>query len=336
MRGKIFLTILMLAATCGMATDEELLEKFAECAERGQLEECIARNHTFNVESATLGGFVWWRTYVSNGWLLQINRLSGWWRILDANHVRRARGTSMAQLRHLLNDRPTSVMMNYLDRGFHFSRTAAKFPNGRCVVLLHGWGVRASSMQELANELSDNGYDVYNYDYPSSKLGIDGHAQAFLTSYRILRSALPTDAELYFLTHSMGALLLRGALSNMTLQECRQIRRIVMLGPPNRGSSLAYFAVLPLVSDFNASLADMMPNEASYVSNLKEPPYMPPVGIIAGNMDGKVSIDSTRLPDALTGEHIVVSSTHPGLRKPKNVLQHVLDFFETGAFKRHY
>jgi len=211
------------AVSVTMAFETDLLDVFLRSAESGRLEACIARNHTLNVEFGTLGGPVWWETYEANGWKLQVNKLSGWWRILNSEGVRVARGTTSRQLKNLLDDRPSSVFVNYLDEGFRFSRTGAIAPSGKYAILIHGWGVRSSSMQELADELAKNGYDAFNYDYPTAKLDIEGHADAFLKCYRELLATLPPDADVYFLTHSMGALVLRGALSNMSLPECRQI-----------------------------------------------------------------------------------------------------------------
>ncbi|MBR4222350.1 MAG: hypothetical protein IKR81_14405, partial [Victivallales bacterium] len=104
---------------------------------------------------------------------------------------------------------------------------------------------------------------------------------------------------------------------------------IVMLGPPNHGSYLAYLGKLPFVEDINESLKDMTPEPDSHTMTIPAPPCLPPVCIIAGKYDGKVPLDKTHLPDNAEKKHIVVSSTHPGLRNPENVLQHILEFFNT-------
>ena len=133
----------------------------------------------------------------------------------------------------------------------------------------------------------------------------------------------------------MGGLILRGALAEMTLAEAKRIRAIVMLGPPNQGSGLAYLGKIPGVRTVNASLKDMTPEEDSYTMNIPPPVWLPPVGIIAGRHDGKVSLDSTRLPSPLEHEHVVVDSTHPGLREPEKVLSEVLLFFRKREFSRN-
>ena len=311
---------------------QELVLKFKELASSGELPQVLKNNATFNIDFPTLGGEVFWKSYSCNGWKLQFNVISGWWRILDENDVRIARGTKTEQLAALLNDRPTSIFNNYMDSGCRFSNTSAIMQSGCAVILIHGWGVRAYSMQALADALAQNGYDAYNYDYPTSKCSLERHCQIFLGRFRELLQTLPANEKIYLLTHSMGGLVLRGAMANMSEAECRRISAIVMLGPPNRGSLLAYLGKAPIVADFNQSLKDMTPDEDSFVSNIAAPPWLPPVGIIAGRHDGKVSLENTRLPEPLPYKHTIVDCSHPGLREPKNVLQQILSFYCTSSF----
>ena len=310
----------------------ELIQLFREKVRSGELPSLLEAHKTFNVPFSTLGGSVFWTTHEEGGWKLQFNDLSDWWRILDASDVRFARGTTLKQLRNLLEGRPISVALNYADKGYCFGKTTAKVSTGRSVILIHGWGVRASSMQKLADALAEEGFDAYNYDYPSAKASIAVQVEHFLEKYRELISQLSETEKIYFLTHSMGGLILRGAMAQMTLAEAQRIQAIVMLGPPNRGSALAYLGKIPAVKDVNASLEDMIPEMDSYVMNIPAPVWLPPVGIIAGNRDGKVTVESTHLPESQPHKHIIVKSTHPGLRNPAKVLPSVLKFFREQCF----
>ena len=311
---------------------KDIRQLFRILAQNGQLAERLDAHSTLNVPAPTFGGPVFWETEESNGWKLQFNKCSGWWRILDKNDVRVARGTSEEQLKNLLADKPTSLLQNYFDEGFRFSKTPARRQAGKCVILIHGWGVRSISMQQLADGMSENGYDAYIYDYPTAECHITRHTEIFLEKYRKLVAAFPANEEIYFLTHSMGGLILRDAMSRMTEAECRRISAIVMLGPPNRGSGLAYFGKLPGAESINASLGDMTPDDDSYVMKIPSPAWMPPTGIIAGRNDGKVAVENTHLPSGLSYRHIVVDSDHPGLRNPSNTLKHILSFFDKHAF----
>lgn len=314
--------------------NSRLISQFNELAESGRLPAILADSGTANLEFPTFGGHVFWETHEAKGWKLQFNSISGWWRILDNNNMRVARGTSPEQLKSLLNNRPTSILTNYLDKGFRFAKTPAVGKStGQTVVLIHGWGVRARSMQELADSLAQHGYDAYSYDYPSSKCTLSEHCRLFLEQFRELLHALSPEEKIHVLTHSMGGLILRGAMAEMSSGECQRLSAIVMLGPPNRGSHLAYFGKMPLVSEINASLQDMTPSDDSFVSTIPAPPWLPPVGIIAGKYDGKVAMEDTWLPEPLPCSHTVVNCTHPGLRKPSHVLSLILQYFETLTFE---
>lgn len=227
------------------------------------------------------------------------------------------------------------TLTNYFERGYRFHKIESVAPSckrgTKAVFLVHGWGVRAVAMARLASALADEGFTVYNYDYPTSKRNIEAHAETFLSLYRRILST-ENLAEACFVTHSMGGILLRAALAQMSEAECRRVEAIVMLGPPNRGSVLAFFGKSKVARGINASLADMTPTPDSYVRNIPPPPFLPPVGIIAAKFDGKVTLGNTFLPDGLPCERIVVPCTHPGLRNPKYTLAPILAFFRSKSF----
>ncbi len=221
----------------------------------------------------------------------------------------------------------------YFDQGYRFSRTPDAGATGQTVILINGWGVQAYSMQELAEALAKKGFDARNYDYHSSECCITLHVEIFLVHLRKLVKELPQNEKIHILTQSMGGLILRGALARMTSYECQRISSIVMLGPPNKGSLLAYFGAIPTVRKWNASLGDMTPEATSYAMTIPEPAWLPPTGIIAGKNDGKVAVEDTHLPEPLHHEHIVVDCSHPGPRSPVKVLKHILKFFRSAPFK---
>ena len=287
-------------------------------------ERCRTRN-TLNIPFPTAGGHVFWDSYCVNGWKLQENVIFGNWRILDPADERQAWGIDGKQLEAFLNDRPSSDLANYLDKGYAFSHYQGT--KDETAVLIHGWGVRAHSMSRLAKMLHNNGYTVLNYDYPSSEKRIEQHAEIFLELYRREHP----QGKIHFLTHSMGGLILRYALAKMTEAECRAIDSVVMLGPPNRGSLLALFGELDFVKEFNVSLADMVPG--SDALRIPKPPYLPPVGIIAGTNDGKVAVASTGLPDGLPFQRTTVACDHPGLRDPLRTGMLIRQFFQHKTFK---
>ena len=229
------------------------------------------------------------------------------------------------------------IIADFLDGGYRFHRIDPGRPPGisgtKPVFLIHGWGVRGASMVHLARALARAGFTAFNYDYPSSQRNVEDHATVFLELYRRTLRREHIAGKVYFLTHSMGGILLRAAMAKMTAAECRRIEAVVMLGPPNRGSALANLGKIGIVRAFNASLADMTTDADSYVRNIPSPRFLPPVGIVAGRFDGKVSPESTLLPDHPDCRWTIVNCTHPGLRFPRNTLEPTLRFFRDKSFR---
>ena len=305
---------------------QSLQQLFKTLVRENKIAELCRTRSTLNIPFPTAGGAVFWNTYRVNGWKLQENTVFGNWRILDPSDERQAWGISEKQLEAFLNDRPSSDLANYLDEGYAFSHYPGT--KNETAILIHGWGVRAHSMSQHAKMLQKAGYTVLNYDYPSSEKRIEHHAEIFLDLYRRENP----QGKIHFLTHSMGGLLLRYALAKMTEAECRAIDSIVMLGPPNRGSMLALFGELELVKAFNISLADMVPGADAL--KIPKPHFLPPVGIIAGSRDGKVSLESTGLPDGLPFKRITVDCNHPELRDPFRTGMLIRQFFQHKTFKK--
>ncbi|MGL1958893.1 MAG: alpha/beta hydrolase, partial [Colwellia sp.] len=171
-------------------------------------------------------------------------------------------------------------------------------------------------MSEIETVLSDSGYTVVNHDYPSTKATIQ------VLAAKELPKAIgncPTDVTINFVTHSLGGIILRQFLSTDTLIN---IGRVVMLGPPNKGSevvdNLGDWKVFEFV---NGPAGTQLGTEKSSVPNTIGPAHFE-VGIIAGTStvnpilstmlpnpdDGKVSVENTKLEGMK--DHITMAVTH--------------------------
>lgn len=119
--------------------------------------------------------------------------------------------------------RPASPISRSRERGAELARRPL-------VVLLHGLARRHTSMAGMAAHLRRAGWDTWARSYPSRRQPIDALA-AQVTEWLVSAAA---ERPLYAVTHSMGGIVLR----HLTDERLRW-QRIVMLAPPNRGSSLA-------------------------------------------------------------------------------------------------
>ena len=209
-----------------------------------------------------------------------------------------------------------------------------------CVVLLHGLARSDSSMRKLEQALVGNEFRVINVDYPSRDYSVEVLAEKAIAP--ALDQCLP-DAEINFVTHSLGGILVRQYLS---IFEIPGLNRVVMLGPPNQGSE-----VVDKLGDFpgfhfvNGDAGMQLGTaESSIPSRLGRADYN--VGIIAGTSsinwilsllipdadDGKVSVQSTRLEGM--NDHIVMPVTHTFMMRNTEVIAQVVYYLKHGKFER--
>jgi triacylglycerol lipase len=86
-------------------------------------------------------------------------------------------------------------------------------------------------MEPFARALNEHSYTTLNIPYPSARLPI-----AELASHVKLEvETLSSDQPIHFITHSLGAIILRQILAE---EVPWQIGRIIMLAPPNQGSEI--------------------------------------------------------------------------------------------------
>ena len=209
-----------------------------------------------------------------------------------------------------------------------------------CVILLHGLARSDSSMKTMATELHNAGYTVVNYDYPSTQHPVEKLADEAITD---ALSMCPEQATIHFVTHSMGGILVRQYLSQHTLET---LGRVVMLGPPNKGSEVVdTLHNMPGYELINGPAGHQLGTDISSLPNTLGPADFE-LGIIAGTRsinlilstmlpstdDGKVTVENTKL-DGMK-EHITLPVTHPFMMKNKDVIEQVIHFLKSGTFKK--
>ncbi len=142
----------------------------------------------------------------------------------------------------------------------------------------------------------------------------------------------------------MGGILLRQYLYKNQIQN---LGRVVMLGPPNKGSQVVdKLSDMPGFKMLNGPAGMQLGTGKSGITHCLGPANFE-LGIIAGTQslnpilslmlpspnDGKVSVDSTKIEGMK--DHIVMPVTHTFMMTNEKVIQQVLFFLKHGCFE-HY
>jgi hypothetical protein len=279
-----------------------------------------------NLPTATMGGTQFWTDHRWwYGWRLQRNLLTGHWRLIDMHDVRRAWGSREACLAEL-EKRQRLVAPPEIQPDM--------------VVLVHGLMRSTDSMDPVAEAVSKrSGKLPAAFGYASTRAAIDEHASAL----REWVENLPGQPRISFVAHSLGNIVVRRAIA-MWQQDgdprlvLPRLHRMVMLGPPNQGATIARrLAMLRLFETVTGEAGQELGVAWERMQmRLATPPFpfcivagdvsSQPVRnpLVAGESDFVVSVEETRLEGA--AEHVTVPALHSFLMSDEKVLEITLQF----------
>lgn len=208
------------------------------------------------------------------------------------------------------------------------------------VILLHGMCRTSSSMNTMQAALESNGFAVLNVNYPSRTANIAALSTNVIAT-ALADPKLKDVQRIHFVTHSLGGILVRQYLSQY---RDPRISRVVMLGPPNKGSEVVdNLGDTWIFQWLNGPAGPELSTNSNSVPNRLGPVAFE-LGVIAGDYsinrinslmipgpdDGKVSLASTKVEGMK--QHIVLHTAHPFMMKNKGVIANTISFLRTGSF----
>lgn len=212
---------------------------------------------------------------------------------------------------------------------------------GPTVIVLHGLGEGRASMRPIAEHLRATlDATVLLFGYASTSATIEDHGR----SLDAVVAGLPASARISFVGHSLGNLVVRRWMTLAEDRDLARVDRMVMLGPPNRGSDLArrVRGVGILTALAAGAARDLVVDWPTVEPQLAVPPCE--FGIVAGGRgdnsgfsplldgddDAVVRVEETRLEGA--GDFLLVPVHHAAMLRDQRVKRATESFLKSGRF----
>lgn len=199
------------------------------------------------------------------------------------------------------------------------------------VILIHGLFMGGYHFTPMARRLAAAGYLAVEYDYPTRLNGFVGHGKAFRKYLLGFMMDNPLR-RINFVTHSMGAIVLRTALAE-TLPEGfgNRLGRAVLLAPPNHGSPVARLVTgLPgNPGRLWKPIAELSDSPGAAIHRV--PPLTAlPFGVLAARCDHLVPETSNHLDGER--DYRIRPAIHTSLVFGRENTRLVINFLQTGNF----
>lgn len=104
-------------------------------------------------------------------------------------------------------------------------------------VCIHGLMGVPANLGYIQNALIDNGLDAISYGYSSKEKTLQEHGHDLALFLKKMATNHP-NKPIFFVTHSMGAIVLRAAINDPDCPEEAKKGGVVQIAPPNQGCVL--------------------------------------------------------------------------------------------------
>lgn len=209
------------------------------------------------------------------------------------------------------------------------------------VIVVHGLGRTPASMAILGSRITEAGFRVVSFSYPSTSEGMEALVDSLGSA---VERCCGREAEtVHFVTHSMGGVLVWSYLG----QQPRAHRgRVVMLSPPSQGSEVVdAFADSPMLRSLLGPAGSQLGTDSTAIPSQLGPVRFS-LGIITGNRslnplfswlipgpdDGKVGVDQAKVEGA--ADFLVLPASHTFIMNRGDVAAEVIHFLRHGRFRR--
>lgn len=217
--------------------------------------------------------------------------------------------------------------------------------NNDLVILAHGLGRSENAMWLLTRRLENSGYAVCTLDYTSIGESVQSVLDATETQInQCLESIESSQAQIHFVGHSLGGLVIRSYLQNHPeLAKSDQMGQAVLIGTPNQGSELAdHYADSWLIELGGEVTQSLITGEKSLGAQLGQVDIAFGViagtksmrltdGVFSGPNDGLVSVESTKLEKM--GDFIEIDVGHSSMRYNEEVATQTIYYLQNGHFQ---
>ncbi len=233
------------------------------------------------------------------------------------------------------------VLVLTLANSFFTLNVSAKEMKLDTVIVLHGIARTLKSMTALERQLTKDGYEVLNIDYPSTDYDIETLADYV---YDATRPAFEDKSRtVHFVGHSIGNLVPRALLHK---HRPARMGRVVMLAPPNQGSEIADLVKnISAYKFFYGPAGQQLTTDQSAIAPLLGPVVyetgiiagiwtMDPISwfLIPGQNDGRVAVTRTKV-NGMT-DHIIIPASHTFIANNEIAIRQTVSFLRTGSFTR--
>jgi esterase/lipase len=203
----------------------------------------------------------------------------------------------------------------------------------KALILVHGLIRTYHSMKHLGKHLSQQGYDVYLYDYPSTKHSIKTHSENFLNmlNHIIKHHNHSTEKSISIITHSLGGIIARLSLSTLSKNKLTLFDKLILLTPPNQGSKLARLMIktLPFLKYLIKPLHELGDDNKKFIYQIPTSQTID-IGIIAAKYDHAAPASTTRLEQQQ--DFIIIKDGHSFIMNNKKVRREIIYFLQHGKF----